>query len=616
MDEEQELLGQIGLLLTQLRYARRALEDIERSTAHYGSIGALAAGTRFGAPPLLDGALKVHVVNLNDLTTGGGIGGFLENLLGGVGSFFGNFFGGLVGGTISGLAMPQVVGQIAGIVDKLERIMNTVDQITKTIENIAKLFMEPAKPKQEGSGNSTVDLLQKLTGLFRAAVGKPDTAPPGGEGGAAAQSAWMAELLTINELLQSASRLVDGLIIVLPLLFGTLISLIAHFDGIKLAILDLLEFAVRNIFLLRGVILITIYDTLVSIANLVASLLGILKDMVVSIVGSIFQIIDTVVSAAIEVFRFLADGLQKTVDGLLKWAVEALAAVLNYLGETRVFRIIVHVIQMIPLVVPALFHLIYGEEAKLTKDELDWLSAAVKPLPAASGATTTGPVTLPSAPNISELLIPKNETERLLQSLANAGSKTATDVGNVVGTLQKGVSQVSAELSKEASGATGIADPFAKHLKELQEQAKPLAQSVLQAQEQAKKGDATTGLEAIANAYEQWLSTGGLNLVLGNITEYFRHTPTTGPEAADSLLGRILQTVLPGASEQPRATIDIEEVIIEIGTPQAAATEQPEATWIAITDSFVRELRNKFAELHQEDDMRGKYAVAYDSYIV
>jgi hypothetical protein len=620
MDEEQALIGQIGLLLTQLRYARRALEDIERSTARYGSIdftGALAAGTRFGAPPLLDGALKVHVVNLNDLTTGGGISGFLENLLGGVGGFFGNFCSGLVGGAISGLRMPEVVGQIVQLADKLERIANTVNQILTTVENLAKLFADPSKPKQEGTGNSTVDLLQKLTELFRAAASGPQAEPPGGAGGAQAEggNSWTAELHTINDLIQSTSRVIDGLIIVLPLLFGTLISLISHFDGIKLAILDMLEFALRNVFLLRGVILITIYDTLAGIANLVASLLGILKDMVVSVVGSIFQIIDTVVSAAIEVFRFLADGLQKTIDGLLKWAVEALAAVLNYLGETRAFRVIVHVIQMIPLIVPALYQLIYGEKIPLSTEEEGWLREAAKPLPAASGATVTGPVPLPSSPNLFPFS--KDQTDKIHQTVTSAVVSVAKDAGNVVGALQTGISQASAELSKEASGATGIGEPFTKHLKELQEQAKPLAQSILQAEGQAKKGDAATGLEAIANAYEQWLGEGGgLNLVLGNITEYFRHTPTTGPEAADSLLGRILQTVLPGAGEQPRATIDIEEVIIEIGQPQATATEQPGATRVALTDSFVRELSNRLAELDQEDGMRGKYAVAYDNYIV
>ncbi len=44
---EEEIVTQIGLLLSQLRYARRALEDIERSTAHYGGVTfavALAAG--------------------------------------------------------------------------------------------------------------------------------------------------------------------------------------------------------------------------------------------------------------------------------------------------------------------------------------------------------------------------------------------------------------------------------------------------------------------------------------------------------------------------------------------------------------------------------------------
>ncbi len=32
-----ELIHQIGLLLSQLRVARRAMEDIERSTARYNS---------------------------------------------------------------------------------------------------------------------------------------------------------------------------------------------------------------------------------------------------------------------------------------------------------------------------------------------------------------------------------------------------------------------------------------------------------------------------------------------------------------------------------------------------------------------------------------------------
>ena len=41
--DEDALIGQIGLLLTQLRYVRRALEDIERSTARYASLSIAAA---------------------------------------------------------------------------------------------------------------------------------------------------------------------------------------------------------------------------------------------------------------------------------------------------------------------------------------------------------------------------------------------------------------------------------------------------------------------------------------------------------------------------------------------------------------------------------------------
>ncbi len=83
---EDMIIMQIGLILTQLRAARRAVEMIERSTANYAGgtfVQAAALGARFGAPPLENGALRVYVVNINDLAPGGGT--FLEQILGGVG---------------------------------------------------------------------------------------------------------------------------------------------------------------------------------------------------------------------------------------------------------------------------------------------------------------------------------------------------------------------------------------------------------------------------------------------------------------------------------------------------------------------------------------------------
>src|SRR3954452_25104686 len=103
-----ELVSQIGLLLSQLRFARRALEDIERSTARYSGVTfavAVAAGPKFGEPPLLSGALKVYVTNINDLTISRGGVGLFEGLLGGIGRFFGGLAGGFAGGIIGGVSL-------------------------------------------------------------------------------------------------------------------------------------------------------------------------------------------------------------------------------------------------------------------------------------------------------------------------------------------------------------------------------------------------------------------------------------------------------------------------------------------------------------------------------
>src|SRR6516165_8244974 len=120
-----DLLTAIGLLLTQLRVARRALEDIERSTARYNSFAfasALSAGASFGAPPMFGGALKVWIVNINDLAPGAGD-GFLEQLLGGLGRFLGGLGGGALGGILGGWKLPDMIGQIQKIADTVERIL-------------------------------------------------------------------------------------------------------------------------------------------------------------------------------------------------------------------------------------------------------------------------------------------------------------------------------------------------------------------------------------------------------------------------------------------------------------------------------------------------------------
>src|SRR5262245_66137514 len=124
---DEEIITQLGLILGQLRYTRRAVEDIERSTARYGGFTfatALAAGPRFGEPPMVNGALKVYVVNINDLAPGSGAGGFLQGLLGGLGRFFGGFLGGFAGGAIGGGALPVLIFELTALARRIERVLS------------------------------------------------------------------------------------------------------------------------------------------------------------------------------------------------------------------------------------------------------------------------------------------------------------------------------------------------------------------------------------------------------------------------------------------------------------------------------------------------------------
>src|SRR5262249_26331889 len=81
-----------------------------------------------------------------------------------------------------------------------------------------------------------------------------------------------------------------------------------------------------------------------------------------------------------------------------------------------------------------------------------------------------------------------------------------------------------------------------------------------------EKIEPQTGLEAIANAYEKWLTGGGLQTLLGTITRHF-----TSKEGGTG----IPQKVVEGALDRPRATIRIDEVVIELEPAPARPPEPP-----------------------------------------
>lgn len=614
MDTE---IGILGLILAQLQSTHRTIENIERNTANYGGLSftsALAAGPSFGTPPLVDGALKVYVVNINDLTTGRGPGGILEGLLGGIGRFFGGIFGGLFGGTISGVALPVLLLQIAKIVyslsvqmakiaDTVERIINAVERIINRLGISGASFQKgPEKGKggektgTAGGGSMSIDLIRALTRLFQTASGGPEVA---GKGASSARTEgdqqWMSILKAVSGILTNMKSIIDGLIIVLPLLIGTLASLIGHFNAIKITILDLLQFMLYNIFLLRGVILVTVYDTIASVAQLAASIFKTVGTVVTEISTAIFKLVAELVMAALEVIRFFGTGLQQTVEKLMQWLVGPLSEVLTFLGDLRVFRVIVHIIQTIPSIIPALHELIYGKP--LPQKEAEALQKAAQlSIPGPSTGVGLSSIYIPSTLNLAESL-GKVSDFLVLQTQEQGRMGTALrEMNKSFGKAQRGLEDIGKALNDETKkgekGFTNVVEDRSKKL-----QAAMLTEPLLKtSKEVARRPE--TGLERIATEYENWLKGGGLTMVLGNITEYFRRTPITGPEAAKSLPGQIVTKT---AEQEIRATVEIGEVIIEV----EPSPVEPSSSTGPISQSFVEELLLRIQELQYERQMRG-----------
>lgn len=538
---EEAIVTQLGLVLTTLRYARRALEDIERNTAKYGGISfanALAAGPRFGEPPLFSGALKVYVVNINDLT-GSGVGGFLEGIFGTVGRFFGGLIGGVAGGLVGGILTPVNLVTLAVITDRIVQILDRLG---------------PSSGGASSSGDSVATLravnetIRELKALFQTA-----TTPGGGPGGAPASPQGRDWL----QILQVGSGVVDGLIILVPILIGAIASLIVRLDNIKLAIIELLQFALRNVFLLRGVSLITLFDTVSAGAQLAANLLRIIETPLTTILRSVFTIISTLLETTVSVIRMIAPGLQRTMNALLDWFERGVLRALVTLGDTRVFRLLFHLVDILPAILPALIRLRdpEGKGPGLTSGQEAALAAAARrAIPAARTRGSGAPGSIARFPDLSAGL----PAAGAITTAITAASGT---VSTQLTTITRNTETMFDNIAGEFRGADmGTAD-IERQIGELTPHAARLAGTLERAQTAAQTSPAT-GMEQIARAYEGWLSGGGLNTLLTRISDHFARQP--------AIPSRVVQGAAAGR-EEPRATVEIGEVNIVIEPPPPAA---------------------------------------------
>lgn len=586
-----EVITQLGLLLTQTRFARRALEDIERATGQYGSYAFTAAITPAGSPPLLDGALRVHIVNLRDLTAGGGFGDTVTGLLGGIGSFIGNLVGGAVGGTIGSMRLAAALGTINALAGRVERIIDKLG-LSKTAQappaggvagTGASAGAAAATPSAAGGQPDFMNQLSTLrqrvdaaTALLRAANGTPTQGT--GEGAAALAApeaaAYRSWVDSLTAMLATATRAVGGLVVAIPTAIAALAWLLDRLPDVRNAVTDTLRFVVRSALVLRGAMIVLGLETIAMLARVAAMAVRTLADTVTGALAAIFDALAKLLDGALKLGAVLGSAITKTINSLLNWLVPTVDKILRDLGELRIFRLVYQLADIA--------HHFFGAG----KD---------KPgAPAGSAANPAAPGSVPIAP-------PKPPDLVALMNEVSADAKTMTDkiktaatelVNKPTEALQNGLTTFAQKLDEAAIKESRLSGT------KLDDRLRGIATNATETANRLLPVSTTppdTAFHPIAAAYGQWLATGGLQRLLDSMTEYFT-TPTSPPSAP--------KTTTP-ATDLPM--VQIGEVIIDIAGPPSPPLRADEAlrgegTPLLPGDGY--EL-DRIHSLHRMDELRG-----------
>jgi hypothetical protein len=563
------IITQMGLLLTQLQFARHAFENIERSVSHYAGIAVTltGGGTALGAPPLQAGALKVYVTNLNELVSGasgGGLGGLIEGLFGGIGRFVGGFLGGVAGGAVGALALPYDLLLLDHMVSTVERILQRFDARSGSGPGqAADAAAQGASTSLTGAQlDQFTTVMRELTNVFSSASSPPE----GGQTGLSASGQlWLG-------VFRELTSVINGLILLVPILMGAIASLLRRLTDIQAAIVGVLAFAIENALVLRGVLLVVMGDTIAMAGDIAARVLGIIATAIDGILGSIIRVIASAMTAAETAIRVLGTGLANTVNGLMTWLRDGLGNFLIFLGNTRVFRVVVHLVEVLPLVLPSLLRLmdrdVSSPDARADLAKLD--KAARISFPAITGGAaggTAGPMA--SMPDLGALALPPEQAALLQTTLATTGALLRTETTNALRTAQGAVEHIGTSVKKALTDDRAFQADLQARQEQVKDQAGELAKALAPASDLFTAARPRTGLDAIATAYESWLQGGGMAVLMQRITDQLQHTPVSGPAAERSILGRIVDSVLP---EPPGATVEVGEVIIELGAPVASPT--------------------------------------------
>jgi hypothetical protein len=213
------------------------------------------------------------------------------------------------------------------------------------------------------------------------------------------------------------------------------------------------------------------------------------------------------------------------------------------------------------------------------------------------GAKGLTGASLPKPPMIASTLLPPDDYKKLDDTVSKAIEGVTKELKGTFDTATGTLGGMARQLD-EAARDKDFNNSLQPYIKDLRENSKTLAGAIGDSQQAAVKaaaaGHPASGLEMIAAAYEKWLKDGGLKDVLGYVTDYFKQ-----PGAADALKEK---AVSPTAITQPRATVDIQEMIIEIQAPAEATDATPDVdkkSQLQPPEDLLQVLKELFHDLEQ-----------------
>src|SRR5262249_61148687 len=135
--------------------------------------------------------------------------------------------------------------------------------------------------------------------------------------------------------------------------------------------------------------------------------------------------------------------------------------VLAGLRDTRIFRVAVYPIQVLPYILPSLVQLVRDVSiSPIDQKALDEAKNIPIAGPSSTGATAT---TLPPFPSVSSTLLDPTAVGTLKGTISTSLAGINTAMGNIFGATGKGLTNLSLELDKAASDKT-FNDALDQHL--------------------------------------------------------------------------------------------------------------------------------------------------------